>query len=40
MANVRAIADPLEREQRVIKLRETLDALEKKRTFFEMAFVK
>jgi B12-binding domain/radical SAM domain protein len=40
MANVRGIADPVEREQRVIKLRETLDALEKKRTFFGMAFIK
>jgi hypothetical protein len=40
MAKVRAIDDPLEREQRVVRMRETLDVLENKRKFFSMAFVK
>ncbi len=40
MANVRAIADPEEREQRTIRMRETLDTLEQKRKFFTMAFLR
>ncbi len=40
MESVRALSDPQEREDRAVRMRETLDALEKKRTFFSMAFVK
>jgi B12-binding domain/radical SAM domain protein len=40
MAKARALNDPEALEQRAVTLRETLDALEKKRTFFQMTFVK
>ena len=40
LAKLTATADPEERQRRAIAMRETLDTLEKKGTFFTMTFVK
>jgi B12-binding domain/radical SAM domain protein len=39
MAKVRALGDPEKSEDRAVAMRETLDALERKRTFFQMTFL-